>query len=378
MNYKRCFAKVSLNNVRENLIRIRKAAGESASLLTVVKANAYGHGSIRLSQAVEDITDLFGVACTTEALELRDAGIVKPILVLGYTSPSQYEEMIRGGISAAIYSYDDAKKLSETAVSLHEKASVHIAVDSGMTRIGFRFNQTSADLVTCISRMQNLSVDGIFTHLSCADMFDPGSEDYTKMQLAEFKGFIQLLEEKGVSIPLKHAYNSAGLIRFDIDVFNCVRSGLITYGMYPSPELKSLCPDLKPALSWYAHVIHVAEVESGRGVSYGATYHTNKPMTKIATVSAGYADGYPRSLSNKGSVIIRGKPAPIIGRVCMDQFMVDATDIPDVQTEDLATLIGQDGDHQISADDISREDHTINYEVTCRISPRVERIYDID
>lgn len=375
MEYKRCFAKVSLDAVASNLRLIKSAAGKGKKLLTVVKADAYGHGSVPVAKAAEEITDLYGVACIDEAKELRNAGILKPVLILGYTSPSQYEQLILNGISAAIYDLSDAQKLSSAAVKLHKPASLHIAVDTGMTRIGFRCTQNSADQIREIFKLPGLRVDGIFTHLSCADMGDPDSVSYTKMQLAEFDSLLCMLKATSIEIPFKHAYNSAGLIRFENEQLNVVRSGLITYGMYPSDYIKEMLPGLTPALSWYAHVIHIAEAEEGRGVSYGATYHTRGPSTRIATVCAGYADGYPRSLSNIGSVIIRGQLAPIIGRVCMDQFMVDISNIENVKKEDLVTLIGKDGSFAILADDIAHFDNTINYEVTCRISPRVERIY---
>ncbi|MBR3397270.1 MAG: alanine racemase [Lachnospiraceae bacterium] len=375
MESKRCYAKISLDAIYSNLMNVRAIMPEGAKLLTVVKANAYGHGSRAVASYVEQITDLFGVACIGEAVELRETGITKPILILGYTSPEDYEEMIRNGITAAIYSAEDAEKLSEYAKALRMTAHVHIAVDTGMTRIGFRSNEGSADEIRIISKLPNISIDGMFTHLSCADMEGSEASGYTEKQLDEFDALIAMLDERNVDIPLKHAFNSAATMMYKDRGYNGVRSGIVTYGLYPSSEVEKERLPLKPALSWYAKVVNVASVEEGRGVSYGATYTTKEGITKIATVCAGYADGYPRALSGKGRVIIRGEYAPIIGRVCMDQFMVDVSHIRDVQKEDPVVLIGRSGELEISADEIAALDGTINYEVVCRLSPRVRRVY---
>ena len=376
MKYERCYAVISLPAIYSNLQHVRALAGEDSSLVTVVKANGYGHGSVEIAKYTEDITDCFAVAVLSEAIELREAGIRKPILILGYTSPSLYEDLISYDVMTALYNEEEARILSETAVRAGKTAVIHIAVDTGMTRIGFRCNEESAETIKRISGLPGIAIKGMFTHLSCADMEAEWAEEYTKKQLDEFDSLIRMLKERNVEIPFRHAFNSAKTMSFEQRGYQGVRSGIVTYGLYPSDEVDKNVLLLKPALSWYAHVIHIADTEPGRGVSYGATYHTKKECTRIATVSAGYADGYPRALSGKGRVLIRGQYAPIIGRVCMDQFMVDVSDIEGVQVEDTVTLIGRDGENEITADEIAVLDQTINYEVTCRISPRVHRIYE--
>ena len=375
MDYKRCYAVVSLAAVRENLMQVRSRLEPGVSLLTVVKANAYGHGSVEVARYTEDISDLFGVACLEEAVELREAGIEKPILILGYTSPSQYETLLEYRISPTIYDYDQAVLLSKAAMKMNTLALVHIALDTGMTRIGFRASKESLRKIIDISNLPNIDLTGIFTHLSCADMEGDAAAAQTKMQFDEFDYMLEILNYSHIDFEFVHAFNSACIMQQNDRGYTCARSGIVTYGMYPSDEVDKNALKLQSALSWYAHVINVAETEEGRPVSYGATYTTSRPVTKIATVSAGYADGYPRLLSNKGRVLINGKYAPIIGRICMDQFMVDASEIDDVKTEDVVTLIGRDGENEITADETANLTGTINYEITCDISPRVERIY---
>ena len=375
MSYRRCYAEISLDAVRNNLKNIKAAAGKDQLLLAVVKANAYGHGAVQVAKAAEEISDWFGVACLEEARELRLGGIQKPILILGYTSPKQYEELVELGVTPAVYSEEDARSLSECAQRLQREVSIHIALDTGMTRIGFRVNDENVGTILKIRDLEGIRIEGVFTHLSCADGTDSRSVEYTRKQIAEFEQLLSELKDHGLEIPIPHFRNSAGILTLKPGMGKAVRSGIITYGMTPSEDMVPFLPELEAPLSWYAHVIHVAQVEKGRGVSYGATYETRKPVTRIATVSAGYADGYPRRLSNSGRVLIRGKEAKIIGRVCMDQFMVDVSDIPDIRTEDRVTLIGKDGGEQITAEEIAALDGTINYEVTCRISPRVQRIY---
>lgn len=239
-----------------------------------------------------------------------------------------------------------------------------------MTRIGFQVTEHDADEAAKIADLPHIELEGMFTHFSCADQED---KTYCSMQMEKYDKMTALLAERGVTIPLRHICNSAGIMEFDDHRFEMVRSGIITYGIYPSEKVKKERLDLIPALSWKSHVIHVKEVGPGIGVSYGATYVTEKPMTRIATVSAGYADGYPRALSNQGCVLIHGKKAPIIGRICMDQMMVDVTDIPDVQVEDVVTLVGTDGDETITIEEIANPAARFDYEMLCDISSRVTR-----
>lgn len=370
--YLRCYAEISLEAIGHNIREVKKRLPEGVKLLGVVKANAYGHGAVPVASYLENQVDYFATATIEEAVELRENGISAPILILGYVSPSQYGDLVEYDITQTIDSYAQALALEKEAARQNRKAKAHLAVDTGMTRIGFQVTEHDADEAAKIADLPHIELEGMFTHFSCADQED---KTYCSMQMEKYDKMTALLAERGVTIPLRHICNSAGIIEFDDHRFEMVRSGIITYGIYPSEEVKKERLDLIPALSWKSHVIHVKEVGPGIGVSYGATYVTEKPMTRIATVSAGYADGYPRALSNQGCVLIHGKKAPIIGRICMDQMMVDVTDIPDVQVEDVVTLVGTDGDETITIEEIANPAARFDYEMLCDISSRVTRVY---
>lgn len=372
MDYCRCYTEIDLSRIRHNFQESRKRIPKQVKLLAVVKANAYGHGAIRIAHALEDLADYFAVASIEEGEELRAAGIRHPILILSYTSPDQYETLIRKDIATTLYNEKEAELLNAAAERLGRKAKIHIALDTGMTRIGFQITEESADAIARISRLPYVETEGIFSHFSCADMED---KTYTDSQKEKFDRMMKMLEARKVCIPIRHLCNSAGIMEFSDHRYDMVRAGITVYGIYPSEEVKKDNMELKPALSWKCHVIHVKDVEPGIGVSYGATYVTEKPVTRIATVSVGYADGYPRALSGKGRVLIRGQFAPILGRVCMDQMMVDVTDIPGVAVEDVVTLIGKDGDNRISVEEVADPAGRFNYEMLCSISERVRRIY---
>ena len=370
--YLRCYAEISLEAIGHNIREVKKRLPEGVKLLGVVKANAYGHGAVPVASYLENQVDYFATATIEEAVELRENGISAPILILGYVSPSQYGDLVEYDITQTIDSYAQALALEKEAARQNRKAKAHLAVDTGMTRIGFQVTEHDADEAAKIADLSHIELEGMFTHFSCADQED---KTYCSMQMEKYDKMTALLAERGVTIPLRHICNSAGIMEFDDHRFEMVRSGIITYGIYPSEEVKKERLDLIPALSWKSHVIHVKEVGPGIGVSYGATYVTEKPMTRIATVSAGYADGYPRALSNQGCVLIHGKKAPIIGRICMDQMMVDVTDIPAVQVEDVVTLVGTDGDETITIEEIANPAARFDYEMLCDISSRVTRVY---
>ena len=370
--YLRCYAEISLEAIGHNIREVKKRLPEGVKLLGVVKANAYGHGAVPVASYLENQVDYFATATIEEAVELRENGISAPILILAYVSPSQYGDLVEYDITQTIDSYAQALALEKEAARQNRKAKAHLAVDTGMTRIGFQVTEHDADEAAKIADLPHIELEGMFTHFSCADQED---KTYCSMQMEKYDKMTALLAERGVTIPLRHICNSAGIMEFDDHRFEMVRSGIITYGIYPSEEVKKERLDLIPALSWKSHVIHVKEVGPGIGVSYGATYVTEKPMTRIATVSAGYADGYPRALSNQGCVLIHGKKAPIIGRICMDQMMVDVTDIPDVQVEDVVTLVGTDGDETITIEEIANPAARFDYEMLCDISSRVTRVY---
>lgn len=369
--YLRTWCEVDLRAIRQNMINIRKKAGQGPKVMAVIKADGYGHGAAEIGQYIYDEADYFGVATIEEAVELREAGIDKPILVLGYTSPSLYGQNLKYDVEQTVYTMEAAEKMSEEAVKSGRTARIHIALDTGMTRIGVSPDEKGLAFVQAVQRLPGISVVGLFSHLSCADMAD---KTYTREQLARFDFFVELLEKNHISIPVKHVCNSAGIMEFDDHRYDMVRAGIILYGLYPSEEVDKDALALEPAMSWKTHVVNIMEPETNRGISYGATYVTDHPC-RIATISIGYADGYPRSLSNKGWVLIRGKKAPIVGRVCMDQTMVDITEIPDVEMEDVVTLIGQDGSERISVEDMADLSGSFNYEFVCDVGQRVKRVY---
>ena len=370
--YLRCYAEISLEAIGHNIREVKKRLPEGVKLLGVVKANAYGHGAVPVASYLENQVDYFATATIEEAIELRENGISAPILILGYVSPSQYGDLVEYDITQTIDSYAQALALEKEAARQNRKAKAHLAVDTGMTRIGFQVTEHDADEAAKIADLPHIELEGMFTHFSCADQED---KTYCSMQMEKYDKMTALLAERGVTIPLRHICNSAGIMEFDDHRFEMVRSGIITYGIYPSEEVKKERLNLIPALSWKSHVIHVKEVGPGIGVSYGATYVTEKPMTRIATVSAGYADGYPRALSNQGCVLIHGKKAPIIGRICMDQFMVDVTDIEGVSVMDEVTLVGHDGNKMLTVEEVANEAGSFNYEFVCGIGKRVPRVY---
>lgn len=368
--YLRTYAEVDLDAIRRNMVRIREKAGD-VKVAAVIKADGYGHGDVEIGHYIEDISDYFAVATIEEGEKLRTSGLSRPIMILGYNSPSLYWKNLKYDIEQTIYSIETARAMSQAALKAGKTARIHVALDTGMTRIGISPDQKGINLMKEMADLPNLEIYGLFTHFSCADMED---KQYTKDQMDRYDSFVKMLEEEDIHIPLKHICNSAGIMEFDHHRYDMVRAGIILYGLYPSDEV---CFDhlyLEPALSWKSHVVNIMEPEMNRGVSYGATHVVEKPC-RLATVSIGYADGYPRSLSNKGWVLIRGQKAPIVGRVCMDQMMVDITDIPQVEIEDLVTLIGADGQERISVEEMADLAGSFNYEFVCNISKRVKRVW---
>lgn len=368
--YLRTYAKIDLDAIEYNIDSVRKKLAGRAKLLAVVKADAYGHGAVEVGRLLEDKCDFFGVACVEEAMELKNAGIRKPILILGYVSPSQFEITVRNDIRVPIFSYETAKALSDEAVRQHKNAPFHFCADTGMSRIGFQISEESADICKQITQLPNVFAEGLFSHFATADESDLTK---AKKQRELFKNFITMLSDRDVEIPVKHLNNSAGIMVFD-ETFDMVRSGIVNYGLYPSDQVDRSLLDIKPAMAWKAHISHIKTLDAGREISYGGTYITEKE-TVVATIPVGYADGYPRCLSNMGRVIVNGQYAPILGRVCMDQFMVDITGIPGVKPEDEVTLVGRDGNAVLTMEEVSELAHSFNYELPCRVARRVPRVY---
>ena len=368
MRFDNTYLTIDLDRISNNFKAIQAKAG--VPVMTIIKADAYGHGAVQVARQLQDSCCFFGVSSMLEALELRNAGIKTPILILGQIPPAAFSVAIREGIRPTIFRYEDAVCLSETAAEMGVNAPFHIAVDTGMSRIGFQATEADADVCKSIAALPNLTVEGIFSHFATADC-----EDLTKshQQAKRFDDFCGLLESRGVHIPLRHMDNSAGIMNFH-NHYGLVRAGIVTYGMYPSSEVNPTDLPLTPALSWSSRVTCVKTLEAGREISYGGTYVTTKP-TVVATIPVGYADGYRRSLSGKFHVLIRGKKAPILGRICMDQMMVDVTDIPHTQVGDKVVLVGTDGEETITMEEISAAADTFNYEFVCGISRRVPRYY---
>ena len=359
---------IDLDTISENFDAIRAKA--QAPVMAIIKADAYGHGAIPVARLLQDRCAFFGVSSILEALELRKAGLTIPILILGYTPVSAYPTAIAEGIRPAIFHYEDALALSEAAVQAGKPAPFHFVIDTGMSRIGFQVTEESVDICAKIAALPGLQAEGLFSHFATADCEDLSR---AKRQRELYDAFDAMLKERGVNIPIRHLNNSAGLMNFDCP-YDMVRSGIITYGMYPSDEVSPELLALKPALRWLSRVTHVKTLPAGREISYGGTYVTKKD-TVVATIPVGYADGYRRNLSGKFYVLIKGKKAPILGRICMDQMMVDVTDIPGVKIDDQVTLIGMDGDEVITIEEISAVADSFNYEFACGISRRVPRIY---
>lgn len=357
--------------IGHNIAEVRKNVGSDVKICAVIKADAYGHGAVAVGRYLESAVEYFAVATVDEAIELREAGIQLPIIILSYVSPSRYDEVVRYDVTQTVYSFETAEQLAKAAKALGKTAKAHVALDTGMSRIGFAVNERSADDIRRISRLESLELEGMFTHFSCADMYD---KSYSRMQMERYDHMCDMLDERNVVIPIKHICNSAGIMEFDSHRFQMVRSGIITYGLYPSEEVDKTALDLKPAMSFRSHVVNVHTAEAGIGVSYGATFVTKEPM-RIATVSVGYADGYPRALSNKGRVLIHGQFAPVLGRVCMDQIMVDVSHIDNVQVEDVVTLFGRDGENFIPVEEPADASASFNYEFVCSLSRRVTRVY---
>ncbi len=369
----RIYAAVNLDAVLYNLENMKKNISENTKIIAVLKADGYGHGAVPIAREIQSLPYIWGIAVATveEGMELRNAGIQKPILILGYTYEEDYDTIVREDFRPAVFKKSMAQKLSQAAVKAGKPVNIHIKIDTGMTRIGYRDPQRDVPEILEISRLPGIRIEGLFTHFARADETDPAP---AYRQLEKYGEFLKKLEAAGLSIPLKHCSNSAGIIRIPEANLDAVRAGVILYGMYPSDEVEKEPVPLKPAMEIKSHIAYIKTVEPGTQVSYGGTYTTQRP-TRIATIPVGYADGYARGLSNRGSVLIHGRRAPILGRVCMDQFMVDVTEIPEAKELDEATLLGKDGEDCIAMEELGDLSGRFNYEFACCISKRVPRIY---
>lgn len=378
-HYDRAWAEIDLDALRYNMESIRKAIDRETKIMAVIKTDGYGHGAGQIARVLEGDEQVWGYAVATaeEAFLLRDDGIQKPILVLGYTFPYSYEQMIGEDVRATVFTYEAAKELSDTAVAAGKKCRVHVKIDTGMTRIGIHPDDEGLELIRQFAELPGLEVEGIFTHFATADEAD---KTKTYQQMTRFREYVDRIEgDLGIKIPMKHCSNSAGIVEMPEANMDAVRAGIILYGLWPSDEVRADEKiQLRPMLALKSRVVYVKMVPQGQEVSYGGTYTTTRD-TRVATVCIGYGDGYPRSLSNLGHVLIKGQRAPILGRVCMDQFMVDVTDIDAlVRVGDKVTLIGRDGDACITMEELGALSGRFNYELACDIGKRIPRIYKMD
>lgn len=370
--YSRVYATVNLDAVASNMKSMRENLPVSTLIMGSVKADGYGHGSVPIAKTIEPYVFGYAVATIDEGIILRRHGINKTILILGVTHESQYEELLRYDIRTAMFQYEKAKKLSDLAVKQGKKAVVHLALDTGMSRIGMKADREHAKEAASIAALEGIEVEGLFTHFARADETDKSAYEE---QYRRYKEFLGYLEELGVQIPIRHCSNSAGIVEsLESNHMDMVRAGIAIYGMYPSDEVDHNSVKLTPAMEIKSCITYIKEIGAGTAVSYGGTFVADHTM-KVATIPVGYGDGYVRSLSGKGDVLIRGKRAAILGRICMDQFMVDVTDIPDVQEDDEVTLLGKDGSECITMEELAEKSGGFHYEMVCDIGKRIPRVY---
>lgn len=376
---RRTWAEIDLDAAAHNFQAVKRAVRPGTSVCCVVKADAYGHGAVRMAREYEALgADWFAVSNLEEALQLRLSGITKPVLVLGFTPAEEARSLAEHGISQCVYSSEYARALSQYAEKAGVSVKIHVKVDTGMSRLGFCFqdidrNEAAVEEIAKICALPGLYPEGIFTHFAVSDCGVDG-DAFTMRQFGCFKEMIESLLRRGIAFDVRHCANSAAVFDYPLSHLDMVRAGIVIYGLSPSGELRN-SPDLKPVLSLRSVVSHVKTLQPGATVSYGRDFTVQKAM-KVATVPAGYADGYPRSLSPGGAqVLIHGQRCPILGRICMDQLMADVTALEQVQIGDIVTLIGKDGNEQITADELAACEGTINYEVVCGVSKRVPRVY---
>ena len=370
--YYRVCVTIDLDAIYNNVINLKNNLKKGTNIIAVIKTDGYGHGAVPIAYTIDELVSAYAVATVDEAVNLRENGIVKPIYVIGYTHESQLERMIKNDIRPTIFTYESAEAVSKAAIKLNKQGYIHIKLDTGMSRIGFADNEESIEIIKKISQLNNISIEGLFTHFATADEKDKSK---TYKQLERFVEFANKLEAEGIKIPIKHCSNSAAMMEIKDANMDSVRAGIAMYGLYPSNEVDKNSVKLTPALGLRSHIIYIKEIEPGTEISYGGTFTADKKM-KIATIPVGYGDGYRRSLSNKGYVLINGKKANILGRICMDQFMVDMTGIDDVKSGDDVIMIGKSGDEEITVEemaDIAKD--TFNYEIVCDLGKRIPRVF---
>lgn len=365
------WAEINLDNLAHNIREIKKIVPDK-EIMAVVKADAYGHGALdTVPTLLENGADRLAVAVLTEGIELRRSGIQCPIMVLGFTQPELIDEILRFDIEPSVYSYEFANQLSRMAMRKNKIAKIHIGVDTGMGRIGYLPTEDSIKEILQIHNLPNIKIESIFSHFSSADEADKA---YTNLQAERYNWFLEKLKEEGMSTPKRNLANSAAIIDMSEYQYEIVRPGIILYGYYPSKEVKYERLNIKPVMSTKTNIVHIKTIKPGEFIGYGRQFKVEKESV-IATLPVGYADGMSRLLSGKAKVLIKGQFAPVVGRICMDQCMVDVTDLKDVKFGDEVILIGEDGNNKITADEIGELLGTISYEVVCVVGKRVPRVY---
>lgn len=366
------WAEINLDHLAHNIQEVKRSVNKDALVTAVIKADGYGHGAVEIAETLlQNGADRLAVATLSEAIELRRVYKTVPILVLGYTPETSAEEVLLNDIIQTVYSQEQAEVFSKTAVDLDKELKIHIKIDTGMSRLGLQPDIATVEIIKKIAHMPKIILEGIFTHFAVADEVD---KNFTYGQYKRFKDLCDSLEEQGISIPIKHVSNSAAIIDLPDMNLDMVRAGIMLYGLYPSDEVNTKEINLKQVMSLKAKISHVKELEAGRGVSYGLKYLT-RGKEKIATLPIGYADGYTRMLSGKAEVLLKGHRVPVVGRICMDQCMIDVTWIEDVKRGDEVILFGGEGDNSIAIDEVANKLGTINYEVVCMMGKRIPRVY---
>lgn len=372
--YSRVYARVDLDAIRHNLEEMKRHLPKQTKIMAVVKTDAYGHGAVAVAKEIEAVDNVagFAVATAEEALILRNHGITKPILILGVVFEEQLESLILHDIRMNIFQLSLAEKIQETAKRLGKTAYLHVKLDTAMSRLGLcPEKEESIEMVKTMATFPNICLEGVFTHFAKADETDKEPSD---RQVLRFETFVERMKEEQITFPIQHCSNSAGIIDLNQYAMDMVRAGIALYGLYPSDEVCKTEVKLKPAMSLHSRIVYLKEIEAGVAVSYGGTFVSQR-KTKVATIPVGYGDGYPRQLSNKGYVLIRGQKAPILGRVCMDQFMVDVTEIEGVLEGDEVILFGQSQDAVLPVEELGDLSGRFNYEFLCDLGKRIPRVY---
>jgi alanine racemase len=370
-NYRPVWAEVSLDNLEYNMRNI-KAKAMTREIFGIVKADAYGHGALEVAEVLlKNGATRLSVAVLSEGIELRKGGITCPINILGVTPDTLFTDLIKYDLEPVVFSYEYAKNLSKCAKSKNQMVKIHFALDTGMGRIGFLPTEESVEEAVKISRLSNIQVEGLFSHFSTADA---GDKEYSYVQFDRYRWFDNRLREKDLNIKIKSICNSAAIIELPEAYCDGVRPGIIIYGYYPSEKVDKKQLDVKPVMTLKANIVHLKTLEKDQYIGYGRKFKTER-RSIIATLPVGYADGYTRILSGKSKVIINGKFAPVVGNICMDQCMIDVTEIEDVKVGDEVILMGSDGNVKFDAEDIAKILGTIENEVLCMISKRVPRVY---